>query len=478
MLKKLLSLLVFTTSMVNAQYIVKGTMTPPGKGDWAILYKLEGAKQKFITNTTVKVDTVNINGETEILGKFLFTLPEDAKTGAYRVSYRNKGAGFVDFLFNKENVEFIFNPLYPDQSVVFTSSRENKLYSQYLEAIGLSQKKVDEIQANYIKSPTKDAKKAYKKAYKDLEDVQDIYENKSEGMLVSHFIKASKRYNTSNPTEDIQDYLNSIGKNFFNNIDFKSNELYNSSFLIDRVTDYIFGFNFSDDQVLQQKLYKEAIITVMDKVSKDNLRKEVTEYLITTFTDKRNSEIVDWVFAEYYKKLPKELQDSKFKQSKLDLLRATVGRVAPDFSWKEYGTRYGRTYEKDYKLSTLNDGENYLLIFWSTGCSHCLKEIPVLYKFMKNHKKTSVVAFGIENDDLDWNEYIKKLHGWHNAMGTHPENKWDNRIVRTYQLIATPAYFVLDANKKIIAMPNTIEDVEKYFNKLNAKKKANKKQKK
>ena len=49
-------------------------------------------------------------------------------------------------------------------------------------------------------------------------------------------------------------------------------------------------------------------------------------------------------------------------------------------------------------------------------------------------------------------------------MGTHPENKWDNKVVRTYQLVGTPSYFVLDKNKKIIAMPNSYKDVEAYFN--------------
>lgn len=171
---------------------------------------------------------------------------------------------------------------------------------------------------------------------------------------------------------------------------------------------------------------------------------------------------LDGLFANYYDKLPGEFQDQKFRDDKVDLLRATVGRIAPDFSWKEEG--------KDYKLSTLNDGEKYLLVFWSTGCSHCLKEVPLLYDFMKTHDKTSVIAFGIEQEDLEWNEYVKKLYGWHNVMGTHPDNKWENEVVRTYQLVGTPTYFILNQDKKIIAMPNSFEDVKDYFDNGNAAK--------
>jgi len=457
MMKKLLALLIFTTSLVNAQYTIKGTMTPPDKGDWVILYKIEGAKQNFVANTTIQLDTVIISGEKQVLGKFNFELPGTAPTGAYRATYRNTGAGFVDFFFNKENVEFVFNPKFSDQSaVVFTSSRENKLYSEYLQAYNAVQKKIDSFQASYIETEDKDAKKAYKKEVKELEDVQKTYENKSEGMLVNSFIKASRRYNSYNPHENLKDYLSATSENFFEYIDFKSEDLFNSSFLIDKISDYVFYLNYSEDKEVQQELIKESIKNVMKKISSDKLKKAVTYYLISALTDKRNGPAVDWMFEEYFDLLPSKDQDAEFKKEKLDILLATIDRIAPDFSWEENG--------QELKLSTLNDGDKYLLVFWSTGCPHCIKEIPELYKFMQTHKEISVISFGIENDATEWTEFVKDLPEWHNAVGTHPEYKFDNETVKKYNLLGTPSYFILDKSKKIIAMPDHVEDVEKYFN--------------
>ncbi|WP_303527565.1 TlpA family protein disulfide reductase [Tenacibaculum soleae] len=455
MMKKLLALLIFATSIVNAQYTVKGTMTPPEKTDWVILYKIEGAKQKFVLNSTIKFDTILVGGEQQVLGKFQLDLPKDTKPGAYRATYRNKGAGFVDFYFNKENVEFIFNPKYPDESVVFTSSRENKLYNEYLEAYIKIQNKIDKSQGTYITEEDKEAKKTYKKAIKELEDVQDMYENKSEGMLVNHFIKATQRYNPSSPIDNMEDYMESTIDNFFKYIDFDSDVLYNSSFLMDRINDYVFYLNSSEDKQVQQKLLRKAIVTVMKQIPKGKLKKTTLEFLITSLADKRNGEAVDWVLAEYYDKLPSDQFDAEFKEEKLTLLRATIGRTAPDFSWQENG--------EELKLSTLNDGEKYLLIFWSTGCPHCVKEIPVLHESMKNRNDVSIISFGIENDNVKWTEFVKTLPNWHNAIGTHPTWKWDNETVKMYQLLATPSYFVLDSNKKIIAMPDHMEDVQKFF---------------
>ncbi len=457
-MKRLLVLILFVTSIANAQFSIKGTMTPPEKSDWVILYKIEGAKQKFIGNSTIKFEDVNIGGSVQKVGRFELTLPANAEKGAYRVSYRNQGAGFIDFFFNKENVEFVFNPQYPEESVLFTRSRENKVYREYLDAVALTQRSIDSLQVDYLKTDSKKTKKAYKKAYKAQEEMQEIYEGKSEGMLINTFIKASKATNSSSVFDDTQKYLNHVIETFFDNTDFKNKTLYNSSFIVDKITNYVFYLNIAESQTLQQKLYKESISKIMGIVKEDSTKKEVLEYLITRFTNQRNSEIVDSVFEEYYNKLPESLQDADFKNKRIGELSVSVGRIAPDFSWKENG--------KDFSLSTLNDGENYLMIFWSTRCSHCVQEIPEVYEFMKEHKSTSVVAFAIEENDLDFNSWAKnKLYTWHNVIGTHPENRFENEIVQKYRIDATPTYFILDKNKKIVAVPNTIEDVKEYFSK-------------
>lgn len=462
-MKKLLVLLVFTSLVVQAQYTIKGTMTPPGKGDWVMLQKLEGTQQKFLKHTTIKIEEVEVKGAKQKIGKFEFTLPKDAKPGMYRATYRNRGGGFVDFLFNNENIEMIFNPQDPDQYVFFTKSLENKTYNEYQDAFFLTQRTLDSIQIAYIDNKDKDSKKAYKKALKRLEDVQNIYETKTKGMLAHDFVKASKTDNPENIQEDIQDYLNMSVDNFFNNTDFTNKNLYNSSFLLNKIVDYVFYQNVAETQILQRKIYKETIPKVMDFIAKNKpFKKQIIEYFITYFTDKRDSEIVDWLFANYFDKLPVSDENKEFKKSKLESLRVSVGRKAPDFSWKEGG--------KQYKLSTLNDGENYLIIFWSTRCPHCVKEIPEIHEFMKQHPKTSVISFAIEKDEIDFNEFIKRLDGWHNVMGTHPEDRFKNKTVQDYLIDETPTYFVLNKDKKIISSPYSGKDVKDYFTNISNKK--------
>ncbi len=101
------------------------------------------------------------------------------------------------------------------------------------------------------------------------------------------------------------------------------------------------------------------------------------------------------------------------------------------------------------------------MVFWSTSCSHCLREIPLLHAYMENKKGIKVIAFALEEDAFVWENYSKaNLSGWHNVLGL---NKWQNKVSTTYQVFSTPSYFVLDNNKKIIAKPNEIKDVKAFF---------------
>ena len=441
-------------SLSQAQYSIKGTMSTPHENNWVILYKIEGAKQIYIDNMNVKKDTVFVDGVKKLIANFEFELPEKSQKGSYRATYALKGAGFVDFLFNNENVSFTFNPEYPEQSISFLKSEENKLYKGYLEAINTRQQKLDSIQMVALRNPNDSVSKTYKRILEKVNDVQSRYLEKSKNMMVNHFIKATLRKNSPEIIMSMQNYLSSFKVGFFDNMDFSDEVLYNSSFLVDRITNYIFDLNYSKKAALQQKIYKESIAKVMTKIQNLEFKKDISEFLITQFEASKNIEIVDYIFDNYYKKLPEGLQSEKFTTEILGKLAVEIGRIAPDFSWKED--------TNEYSLATLKGAKYYVLAFWSTGCSHCLREIPQLHTFMKNKTSTKVIAFGMEKDNYAWDNYIHRLSGWHHVLGL---GKWENKTARTYQVYSTPTYLVLDANKKIIAKPDTIKDVMGFFDK-------------
>jgi thiol-disulfide isomerase/thioredoxin len=444
------------SSFVHAQYSIKGKIHPPKKHQWALLYKVEGARQIFIKNAQIEKELQTENGKTRTIGVFEFELPADAETGVYRITYDLQQNGFVDFLFNKEDVSLSFNPGDVESTTVFSKSKENQLYRDFLVNISLAQYKVDSLQAAYIKAPSKVSAEAYKDAVKEVALVQASYTQKSEGMLAYHFIKATDRYNAPEATQNPNEYIDGVVSHFFDKIDFKDPYLYNSSFLIDRIADYVFYMNYSQNPKEQIVLHKRAVDEVISKVNDIVFKADVIEFLISQFVALKSVELVDYLIENHFKNLPPQNQNTEFLQQVEENMQIAIGKVAPDFSWEENG--------QNMSLSSLKDGQSYLLIFYSTGCSHCLREVPQVYEFMKNKTKTKVIAFAMETTDETWKNYVQNLSGWHHVLGL---NKWENEIARTYQVRSTPTYFILGMDKKIIATPDTIEEVKTILEGLN-----------
>ncbi|WP_420845164.1 TlpA family protein disulfide reductase [Maribacter litopenaei] len=113
-------------------------------------------------------------------------------------------------------------------------------------------------------------------------------------------------------------------------------------------------------------------------------------------------------------------------------------------------------------MSSLSGASKYLLIFWSSTCSHCLNEIPGLYDELKNIKDTEVLAVGLEDGLENWKKTIPRLADFHHAIALE---KWDSPYVQTFAIQQTPTYFILDENKRILDRPESAEKVLEYLKK-------------
>ena len=447
-MKRLIVLFLFVSATLSAQYSINGIMSPMEGYKWILLYKIEGSKQLFIKNTQVKKD-----GEK---GVFKLSLPADSEIGFYRIKYSMKKHEFIDFLFNKENIDFEFNPKNAENSIVFNTSEENKIYTSFKEKIFNAQYTLDSIQSEYFRNPTSKIKGKYRNSLKSIQKIEAKYRQDSQNKIAHHFIKASLRYNNPEITENPVKYINNTLSHFFDNIDFSNSILYNSSFLFDKVSEYVFSLNYAADPNQKQEVYKKAVQVAIEKIKPISFKADIINYLISKFAETKNAVLVDYIFANYFEKLPQQYQNLDFKNKILAQLRVAIGRVAPDFSWTEKG--------KNLSLSELKDGLSYLIIFYSTECSHCLREVPTVYEFMKGMNNTKVIAFAMETSEKTWINYQFTMPRWHHVLGL---KKWQNTTARTYLVNSTPTYFLLGMDKKIISIPENIDELKMLLKELN-----------
>lgn len=105
-----------------------------------------------------------------------------------------------------------------------------------------------------------------------------------------------------------------------------------------------------------------------------------------------------------------------------------------------------------------------IVVFWSSTCSHCEAELPkLLEKYDKlKAQNIEIVGFSLDSSLEDFKAKAN-LYPWINDS----EGKgWYSSYGDTYNIVATPTYFILDANNTILSKPNHVGDVIDYL-KLN-----------
>jgi len=446
MFKRLVVLFILIGSVANGQHTVKGELQPAENYPWMLLYQLKGAKQNYVAYDSIKNSTFSI------------AIPKGKTPGIYRLVYDLKNRLFVDFIYADEDVALTFDPKKPNESVQFSVSEQNKIYRNYIKETQPVQQRLDSLQVLCFKaSDTKEQENianAYQKSHKTLTLLQQQFEAQSNGKITNHFIKASARYNAENPVKISADYLSSVKDHFFDNIDLNNEVLLNSTFINDKINDFIFYLNTSDDKKVHTKLYKEAIATVMAKISTNyNLAKDIEEGLLYTFAQQENISMVNTVL-NYYLQLPTELQDRAFISDIKGQLKTAIGTIAPNILWTENNN--------PQSLHMLDGASYYVVAFWSSTCGHCLIEMPVLYDFLKGNTKVKVIAVGLEEEasKAGWETQITSYPNFINVYG---ENKWENKFAHGYGVNATPTFFVLDAQKKVIAKPDDVAELKLFF---------------
>jgi thiol-disulfide isomerase/thioredoxin len=365
---------------------------------------------------------------------------------------------YIDFLYVGKPFQVAFDPTNPNVLPTFIGSEENSRYLNQLFTINGIQQKMDSIQISFFK--TKDAaimqslNLEYKEKLNELLAVLEKIEKNESSQLIKDILKANERVLPSSLIADPKEYLAFVKNHFFDHVDFNNQNLIHSSILLDKVMDFVFYLTLADDQETQNELYKNAIKDVLSRIENTTIKKGFIQALIQSFTQEENVVVIDELFEKYYNPLPAELQNANWKNGIQNQMKTAVGRMAPnfDFTFKN----------KPLKLYDLNGYKYYVVAFWSTTCSHCMKEIPMFYDYIKDRTDVKVLAIGLESlESKDaWETEVVDYPAFINILGF---GKWDNPISRSFNIHSTPNYFILDENKKIIEKPYDFEALEKVF---------------
>jgi len=439
--KNILFTLLFLPSFLFAQQTIKAAFSPADDYRWAILYKNSPTGNIYVAQSKIEEGSVTFlldSKKTEGVYKLVYAAPQDE----YNFDIIYNGHENIELSFTKEN------------GVIFQQSSGNLLLNSYLESMATIG---EEIEHFYINNST-DTKVLTSLFEKQL-NLQNQFEEDSKNSLANHFIRANKPY-IPNEYEDKETYINNLTTNYFSNVDFKDSVLQSSNFLLRRALAYIAGI--SHKGMNKEVSYNTNIDTISKLISNTdpNFQKSFLNKLWQKLVNYNLKESANYLATTYLIPIAKDLKDDYLVIKLTQYKNLSIGNIAPEIVWNTEKNGI----QKQQRLSELAISENYILIFWSSSCSHCLEQIPMLKALSQtlDSSKYKVIAIGLEDDGVKWKQEILKYPEFIHILKL---KKWENEVVKTYSLTSTPTYFVLDKDKKFIAKPESIEDLEEFLKK-------------
>ena len=425
------------TLFSEAQHSVSGNLSPADDYKWLIAYKLNPDHQNYIADTAVKN------------GAFSLNIPANAQAGMYRLVYAVPQEEFYfDFIYNgKEDIVLSFDS---EKCLSFTASTENLLYTRYFKEIHLLEQQITQFY-----SEQKTDRNLFLHLNKKLAEVQKSFETQSQGMLCGHFISANRPYIPSG-YEEAETYIKHKKNHYFDALDFNDPVLLGSEFLKGKVVNYVFTA-LPQHQIPTKE--KEPLIIenvkelaqVLENVSAKN-KVELFNSLWTQASYDNLHNVADYIYYNYLKSLATETNKSELLKKIEIQNRLRLGAIAPEITWKEGSNTK--------KLSDLTGSKNYVIVFWSSTCSHCLRQLPELHKRIKDISGVRVLAIGLEDDDLTWKKESAKLPAFIHGIAL---GKWESPYVEIYDIHQTPTYYILDNEKRIVANPDDYQEVVKFL---------------
>lgn len=243
------------------------------------------------------------------------------------------------------------------------------------------------------------------------------------------------------------------------------------------------NFDYTDERMLYTPIYKPRLENWFTKVlvqNYDSVKGPVIDFIEETRPHKRvfqfvtswflnsslNSNIMgmDALFIDLAKKYylsgdaywAKSETIDKVKENVMFLENNLIGMTAPDLTLENVDGGYSSLHE----ISS----EYTVLIIFEPNCSHCKVFVPEfhdeVYLPFRDKGLDVYAIYSMDNKD-EWTEFLTKnnLYDWTNVWDQHDVS----RLKILYDARKTPAVYLLDKDKKIIAKKMAVEQLKSFM---------------
>lgn len=418
----------------------------------ALLLSLAGEK-------SLPVDSIRGDGQ----GRFHYNVSSGLPhNGLYRLAFgRNV---WVDFIIDGENVRLTTTSSNILDSMVVEESESNRLYFAFRRLTKQYKEKAELLHVILARYPKDDP--YYQTTQTRLDQLQDEYTDfvaratsSNTGSFVARYIHSAQL-----PIVDgqlpLEQQLTFLKAHALDQVDFNDDGLTYSDLFTSKSIEYLTYYR--NPQLPKELLEKEFMKAVDSLLSKARVNEivyqHITEYLLEGFKNFGFEKCIDYILDNYVIKDDLCLDQSSgsaiqkmIDQKKLLTLGSTVPNIIlPDSA--------GHPVD----VSQLQ-ADKILLVFYASSCPHCQTMIPELEKLYAGQqiKDVEVVGIALDTDRKSWLGFIRDNGlDW---ISISDLQGWSSPVAAKYHIYATPTLVVLDGEGRVVGVPTTVMEAEKYF---------------
>jgi len=386
-------------------------------------------------------------------------------TLAYPANY--KGMGIVQIQDNSSLVIVLAEPkiqikgshLKEPDSLQYINSPKNKQFVSYAKAYSHAKQAYQAwrfLQPKYTNQLTlKTQKKVLKTINKEIQRLEQVNANALTTIPKNSYLHwfLPQKTLVSNMPETIRNYIERLPKDIeqFRNIDFNNPNFKTSGLFKELIEGHYFLLENSgrsqDDMFVEMNISTDYLIKSLNK--NESLLNTVSEALFNYF-EKRSlykaaAHLSTQMLNQDHCVLTTSLANTMQKYENLK-----VGNTAPDIQLD------ATTRLSDIKTPVL-------LVFGASWCPSCKTEATELltyYDAWKKKVQLEVVYISIDTDK----EAFKTAYQ-NTPWQTYCDFKgWETQAAKDYYINATPTYFLLDKDKKILVHPRSLRQVDTWVN--------------
>lgn len=461
MLKYFLPVLLFLNTISFAQeYNIKVELNAAANKKLSLAYY-------FLGNLYVK-DTLILN-ET---GSGVFKADSLLPQGLYKL-YIDADNHF-DFLLGADQTFTLKNETFSVEEVQIDGSTETEEFAKYVVFLKDLQARRSKLSEELKQASGAEKENIQKELDGLTPKIQNYWKNIGE-KYPDTFLSAFLMSNIV-PTLDISTLPEEIQQN--------DSLLLRARFNYQKVH-YWDNFDYTDERMLYTPIYKPKLENWFTKVLVQNYdsvkgpvinlieetrpHKRIFQFVTSWFLNSSlNSNIMgmDALFIDLAKKYylsgdafwaNSETLD-KVKENVMFIENNLIGLTAPDLTLENIDGGFSSLHEISSKYT--------VLIIYEPNCSHCKVFVPEFHDDVYlpfRDKGLDVYAIYSMDDKDEWTEFLTKnnLYDWTNVWDEHNVS----RFKVLYDARKTPAVYLLDQDKKIIAKKMTVEQLKGFMEK-------------